>query len=168
MRGTMNRTRPTMPVAYGIPKDTKRLLKWEHVIERMTKASHYWVCTVDPKGQPHATPVDALWVDGALYFGGSAETRRHRNLAANPSVVVHLEDAMDVVILHGTARELRDVDRALAQRLAEASKQKYGWAPKPDDFAKGGTWVLRPRKVLAWKKFPKDVTRFRLDEDAPA
>lgn len=157
-------TRPHVPDGYGVPKHTKGLLPWSRVVERMTKAEHYWVCTVAPDGRPHATPVDGLWMDEALYFGGDPTTRRQRNLAANPAVVVHLEDAMDVVILHGTARELRDVDRALAERLADASRKKYGWAPKPDDYGKGGTWVLRPRMALAWKKFPKDVTRWRLPD----
>ena len=161
----MNRGRPAMPRAYGVPNNTKGLLSWNHVIQRMTDAKHYWVCTVNPSGGPDATPVDALWIGGALYFGGSTETRRHRNLLANPSVVVHLEDAMDVVILHGIARELRTVDRALATLLSKASKEKYGWAPQPEDYGKPGTWVVRPRKVLAWRKFPRDVTRFQLDED---
>jgi len=159
----MKRSRPTIPKEYGVPKGTKGLLNWDHVVERMTKAQHYWICTVDGNGRPHATPVDALWLDDALYFGGSTETRRHKNLCANPAIVVHLEDAMDVVILHGTATELRDVDRALAERLAKASKEKYGWGDNADAYGKGGTWVVRPRKVLTWTKAVKDMTRFEME-----
>jgi phage terminase large subunit-like protein len=154
-----NATRPYIP-GYGIPEGRKGLLPWSHVAERMAAAMHYWICTVDPEGRPHATPVDGLWLDDALYFGGSTQTRRHRNLIANAAVCVHLESASDVVILHGDARELRRPDATLAARLAEASRQKYGYAPKPEDYAKGGVFVLRPRLAFAWKEFPNDATRF--------
>ena len=157
-------SRPQMPKEYGIPKDKKGLLPWSHVSERMDEAKYYWVCTVSPDGRPHATPVDGLWLDDRLYFGGNPQTRRHRNLAANPAVCIHLENGLDVVILHGDARELRDVDRSLAVRLAEASAQKYGYAPKPEDYGKGGVFVFRPRMVLAWKQFPKDATRWRFPD----
>jgi nitroimidazol reductase NimA-like FMN-containing flavoprotein (pyridoxamine 5'-phosphate oxidase superfamily) len=130
----------------------------------MASAMHYWICTVSPDGRPHATPVDGLWLDDQLYFGGSPKTRRNRNLAANPAVVVHPDNAMDVVILHGEAEELRAPDRSLTTRLAEASVKKYGCGPKPEDFAAGGTYVFRPRMVLAWKQFPKDATRWRFHD----
>ena len=58
----MKASRPRMPSAYGIPKDTKSVLPWSHASKRMSEALHYWVCTVDSKGRPHATPVDGLWL----------------------------------------------------------------------------------------------------------
>jgi nitroimidazol reductase NimA-like FMN-containing flavoprotein (pyridoxamine 5'-phosphate oxidase superfamily) len=152
-------SRPHIP-GYGIPKDKKGLLPWSHVSERMAKAMHYWIGTVSPDGRPHATPVDGLWLDDQLYFGGSPQTRRNRNLAANPAVCVHLENGTDVVILHGDAQELRAPDRSLATRLVEASAKKYGYRPKPEDIGAGGTFVFRPRVVFAWKQFPKDATRW--------
>ena len=154
-------SRPHIP-GYGIPKDKKGLLPWSHVTERMAQAQHYWVCTVSPDGRPQATPVDGLWLEDQLYFGGSPQTRRSRNLAANPAVCVHLESGTDVVILHGDAHELRAPDQSLTARLAEASVKKYGYSPKPEDFGAGGTYVVRPRVVLAWKQFPKDATRWHL------
>jgi len=157
-------SRPYIP-GYGIPESTKGLLPWSHVCERMDQAQHYWISTVSPDGRPHATPVDGLWIDECLYFGGSPQTRRNRNLAANPAVCIHLESAMDVVILHGDATELRAPEPTLAARLAEASRKKYGYAPKPEDFGAGGTYVFRPRMVLAWKQFPKDATRWHLPND---
>ena len=156
-------SRPKMPPIYGVPKAKKGLLPWSHVSERMNAAMHYWVCSVDADGRPHATPVDGLWIGDKLYFGGSPETRRNRNIVANPAVCIHLESAMDVIILRGEAHELRAPAKELALQLVEASAKKYGWGPKPEDFAKGGTFEFRPRVVLAWKQFPKDVTvlRFR-------
>jgi hypothetical protein len=127
----------------------------------MDKALRYWVCTVSPDGHPHATPVDGLWVDDRLYFGGMTQTRRHRNLVANGSVCVHLESALDVVILQGEARQLSAPDSELAKSLVEASARKYGYAPKPEELGGGRVWVFHPKKVLAWKQFPRDATRWR-------
>ncbi len=150
---------------YGMPKGRKGLLAWSHVTERMTSASHYWVSTVDSEGRPHSTPVDGLWIEDSFYFGGRPQTRRNRNLSANPAVCIHLESAMDVIILQGDARVLHEPDRELTLRLAEASVKKYGYSPPPEAFASGGTFVFRPRKVLAWTQFPKDATRWRFQND---
>jgi nitroimidazol reductase NimA-like FMN-containing flavoprotein (pyridoxamine 5'-phosphate oxidase superfamily) len=152
-----------MPAGYGIPKDKKGLLPWTHVTGRMSEAMHYWICVASPEGRPHATPIDGLWIDDRLYFGGSPETRRHRYLLANPAVSVHLESAMDVVILQGEVQQLSAPDESLTARLIEASKKKYGYAPNPEDFKGGGVWVFQPHVVFAWKQFPKDVTRWRLE-----
>lgn len=159
-------TRPRMPAVYGVPRDRKGLLPWAHVDERMEKAHHYWVCTVDSEGRPHATPVDGLWMEGQLYFGGSPETKRHRNLAANPEICIHLESASDVVILHGRARPVKDLARHLTQRLADESRKKYGYGPSPEDYETSGVFSFRPRKVLAWRQFPKDATRWAFGEES--
>jgi nitroimidazol reductase NimA-like FMN-containing flavoprotein (pyridoxamine 5'-phosphate oxidase superfamily) len=137
----------------------KGLLPWSHVVERMAEAMHYWICTTDPDGRPHATPVDGLWIDDRLYFGGSPQTRRQRNLAANPSACVHLESASDVVILHGEARPERP-DAALAKRLAEDSTRKYGYGQTPEQYQQTDVHVFRPHTVFAWTNLPKDATRF--------
>jgi nitroimidazol reductase NimA-like FMN-containing flavoprotein (pyridoxamine 5'-phosphate oxidase superfamily) len=125
----------------------------------MTRAMHYWIGTTDPAGRPHATPVDGLWLDDRLYFGGSPETRRQRNLAANPSVCVHLESGSDVVILHGEARPERP-DAALAQRLADGSTRKYGYGQPAEAYARTDVQVFRPRVAFAWTNLPKDATRW--------
>jgi len=150
---------------YGIPRNKKGLLPWSHVEERMAHARVYWISTVSPDHRPHATPVDGVWLDGQLYFGGSPQTRRNRNLAENPAVCVHLESGSDVVILHGDAFELQAPERELTLRLAEASAQKYGYAPKPEEYGAGGVFVFRPRVAFAWKQFPTDVTRWVLPEE---
>ena len=153
-------SRPQMPAVYGLPKHNKGLLPWSHVSERMAQAQVYWITTVDPSGRPHATPVDGLWLDDRLYFGGSQETRRNRNLAQNPAVCVHLESGSDVLILNGEVQELGKEDRELAQRLANASNEKYGYGTKADDYLAGGTFAFRPQKVIAWKRLFKDATRW--------
>jgi nitroimidazol reductase NimA-like FMN-containing flavoprotein (pyridoxamine 5'-phosphate oxidase superfamily) len=128
-------SRPYQPdESYGIPKSRKGLLPWSHVQERMAQAKVYWVSTVSADGRPHATPVDGIWMDGRLYFGGGEQTRRNRNLSANPAVCVHLESGSDVVILHGEAHELNPAPRALAERLAQENLEKYGYPSKPEDY----------------------------------
>jgi nitroimidazol reductase NimA-like FMN-containing flavoprotein (pyridoxamine 5'-phosphate oxidase superfamily) len=153
-------SRPQIPAVYGLPKHNKGLLPWSHVSERMAQAQVYWITTVDPGGRPHATPVDGLWLDGRLYFGGSQETRRNRNLARNPAVCVHLESGSDVVILYGEVEELGGENHELAQRLAAAANEKYGYGGKAEAYLAGGTFALTPRKVIAWKTVFKDATRW--------
>jgi hypothetical protein len=152
--------RPQIPAEYGLPKHNEGLLPWSQVSEQMAQAKVYWISTVDSSGRPHATPVDGLWLDDQLYFGGSQETRRNRNLAQNPAVCVHLESGSDVVILHGEVRELGEADREVAERLAEAANVKYGYGAKADNYVVGGTFAFRPRKVIAWKTLFKDATRW--------
>lgn len=159
-------SRPYVP-GYGIPKSKKGMLKWGHVSERMGNARNYWIGTTDSEGRPHATPVWGAWLDETLYFDGSPQTRRGRNLAANPAIVVHLESGSEVVILQGEAHQIRATDREFAIRLAAAYAAKYvdfGYAPSPDTWNNGGLYRVRPRVVFAWTKFPKDATRWSFED----
>ena len=114
-------------------------------------------------------PAWAVWLDGALYFDGSPETRRGRNLAVNPAITVHLESGDQVVILEGQALEAGRPDPAFAQRLAAAYEAKYGashdYHPSPATWDSGGLWVMRPRVAFGWTEFPKALTRWRFGED---
>ncbi|MBN1221081.1 MAG: pyridoxamine 5'-phosphate oxidase family protein [Anaerolineae bacterium] len=157
--------RPHIP-GYGIPESEEGILPWNHVCQRMENARNYWIGTVSAKGQPHATPVWGVWLDETLYFDGSPQTRRGRNLAANPRVAVHLESGNDVVILKGEARQIVKPDRALAIRLAEAYAAKYavlGYEPTPDTWDNGGLYMVQPYVIFAWTSFPKDATRWLFD-----
>jgi hypothetical protein len=153
-------SRPKIPSEYGIPKDNKALLSWSHVTERMAQAMHYWICTVSPDSRPHVTPVDGVWLNDRLYFGGSPQTRRRRNLMANPAASVHLDSSDDVVILYGDVQTYFP-EHELAVRLSKGSAEKYGYGPGPKDYETMGVQEFRPVTVLAWKQFPKDVTRWR-------
>jgi nitroimidazol reductase NimA-like FMN-containing flavoprotein (pyridoxamine 5'-phosphate oxidase superfamily) len=154
-----------MPAAYGLTtKGKPTFLPWSHVSERMEKAQHYWICTVTPDRRPHATPVDGLWLDDRLYFGGSPESKWHRNLKANPAINVHLESATDLIILRGDARELKSPARSLAENLSKASNAKYGYGSKPEEYEAGGVYVFRPRVVIAWRATLKDPTRWQFED----
>jgi hypothetical protein len=155
--------RPVIPREYGVPKSKKGLLPWSHVVERMTPPKAYWVATVDPQGRPHATPVDGVWVDDALYFGGSLQTKWTRNLAANPNACIHIGLDYDVVIMHGVAEAMRPVDRALAERIASAVNEKYGYGVPAEHYThpQPGAHRFKPRVVMAWSKALADATRWR-------
>ena len=159
-------TRPTMPEGYGVPEGDEGMVPWRFVTERLERALSYWVCTTRPDGRPHAMPIWGGWVDGTLYVEGSPQTRRGRNLAANPSVVVHLESADEVVIIEETAEEIGMPEPSLAKRIAEAFGAKYAsynYRPTPDQWNEGGLYAVRPRTVFAWSEFPRTATRFLFD-----
>jgi hypothetical protein len=88
---------------------------------------------VRPEGRPHATPLYAVWLDGALYFCTGDGERKAKNLATNTQVViitgsnVH-SDVLDIVI-EGAADLVRD--DAKLRRVSDAYVAKYGehWRP---------------------------------------
>jgi hypothetical protein len=145
-----------LPAEYGSPS---RLLTWEAVRTRLEEAPHYWLATVRPDGRPHTVPLDGLWVDDGWWFGGSPEAVKHGNLLANPQASLHLEDAGAAVIVEGRC-EWAAPDAGAAERLAKASKAKYGYGPPPSAY-RAGVWRLHPTRILAWTEFPGDATRFR-------
>jgi general stress protein 26 len=163
MNGEAFSVRPVrFPAAYGTPGGPESLLPWSHVEERMRRASNYWIVTVGANARPHARPVDGVWVDGALCFGGSPQTRWVRNLMANPSISIHLSSEAEAIILEGTAEYVTDPAHPLAVPSTAASKAKYpqyfsGTEPPFRPF-----WALRPATAFAWtlEGFPRGATRW--------
>src|SRR5512133_1543967 len=98
--------RPKMPDGYGVPEHNETVLAWDYVDGRMQASMNYWIITASTSGRPAATPVWGAWLDNKLFFDGSPETRRGRNISQNSHVVVHLESGSEVVILEGEARIL--------------------------------------------------------------
>ena len=158
--------RPYMPDGYGLPTTDDGLLPWSYAEQRLTQSKNYWVCSVRPDGRPHSVPVWAAWVDGALYYDGAPDTIHNRNIIVNPNVSVHLEDGAQVVIFEGVVQAIAKPERALAERVAEVFRGKYadsGYAPQADQWdssGPGGLYVIKPKRVLAWTKFPTDCTRW--------
>ncbi len=140
---------------YGVPETLTGVLPWSHVEERLERSRNYWVATANADGEPHATAVWGVFVDGVLHFGGGPETRWSRNLSVNPRVSVHLESGDDVVILEGTVERLVDPADPAMTRIDDAYEAKYDMRHGPP------IWVLRPRVAFAWTEFPKTTTRWR-------
>ncbi len=143
------------------------MLPWSFVEDRMAKARNYWVSTTRPDGTPHARPVDGVWIDSALCFGGAPETRWVRNLQRNSAISVHLGSEAEVVILEGAAQYITDPKHPIVEPLLEASRKKY-----PEYYSGKSPfrpfWMLRPGVVFAWtlEQFPKSATRWVLDKVA--
>jgi PPOX class probable F420-dependent enzyme len=161
--------RPHFPPGYGIPDHEDNLLPWGHAEERLEQAKIYWIGTTWPDGRPHVSPVWGVWLDNILYFDGSPDTRRHRNIAANPSIVVHLESGdvgKDIVIVEGTAHAVQKPERSLTTKIAAGYKAKYAvfdYEPAADSWDNGGLYEMRPRAVMAWTDLPQ-ATRWRFDQ----
>src|SRR5574338_202738 len=100
--------RPGITQTYGISRDPAGMMEWTWVEDQLTKSRNYWIASVTPDGKPHVAPVWGVWIDGALYFGSERESRKSKNLLANPNAVVHLESGDDTVILEGAVGELKD------------------------------------------------------------
>lgn len=150
--------RPKFPGVYGIDADEEGLLDWSWAEERLVSARNYWVTTVRPDGRPHAMPVWGLWHEGAFYFSSSPDSRKAKNLAANPAVTVNLESGDEVVVVEGTADY--ETDEHVLRRLGEDYSRKYSF----DVTFTGGRplVVVRPRVAYAWveQDFAKTATRF--------
>ncbi len=138
-------SRPDMPAGYGLtpltsPQDR---IPWEQVEDQLREKRNYWVSSTRPNARPHAMPVWGVWLDGAVYFSTDPQSRKGRNLAANPEVVIHLESGDDVVILEGRVETV--TDRAVLQQADQAYFAKYQFNLVGDLAAPGLVYRLRPR-----------------------
>ncbi|MEV0616320.1 pyridoxamine 5'-phosphate oxidase family protein [Nonomuraea sp. NPDC050404] len=146
-----------LPPGYRHQEQTTTL-EWSQVLAKLAAAPRYWLATVRADGRPHVVPVDGVWVDDALYFGGSLETVHERNLRHSAVVSIHLDGADSAVIAEGRAVRVHPAPEE-ARRLAEATRAKYGYDFGPDAYA-AGCWALTPSRVIAWNALPADATRF--------
>jgi hypothetical protein len=118
-------------------------------------AANYWITTVSPEGRPHARPIDGVWVEGALCFGGSPAAHWIRNLMADPAISVHLNSEAEAIILEGRAELVTDASHPLAAPSMAASRAKY-----PQYYS--GESPFRPSTAYAWTlaNFPHGATRW--------
>jgi general stress protein 26 len=148
-----------MPSGYGIPEHARGLMSWRAAAARLARSRNYWVVTASPDARPHAVPVWGVFLDGAVCFGTDRSSRKARNLARNPRLVVHLESGDDALMLEGEARETKDA--ALLARIDKAYRAKYKMklTDAPGDLV---VYTLRPQTAFAWRErdFNRSATRF--------
>jgi hypothetical protein len=147
-----------LPKSYGTPD---HLLRWEDVEQKLLESKTYWLATTRRDGRPHSVPVDGIWQEGALYFGGDAATVHMRNLRSNPRAVIHTESGESPVIAEGIA-EWHQPSQTQISDLVEATQTKYGYPASRGSFS-AGTWRLSPELVLAWNVLYQDATRFTIE-----
>ncbi len=137
-----------MAPEFGLKPRTK-YLSWSHACAQLEQARNYWIVTVRPDGRPHAMPVWGFWFKDALYFGTARDSRKWRNLASNPNVIVHLESGDEVVVVEGVTKEITDNDEIAA--LRPISKKKYGmWMPP--DPRRHVVIAVQPQTAFAWSE----------------
>jgi hypothetical protein len=92
----------------------------------------HFLGTLHPDGRPHAAGVGAIWLDGDLYFTSNPDTRKARNLAANPACTISARlDGIDLV-LEGSAT--RTTDPSTLEK-AVAIFAEGGWPAEVDGDA---------------------------------
>lgn len=148
-------------------------MPWETTEQALTEAELYWITTVRPDGRPHVTPLIGVFHDSALHFCTGTREQKHRNLQANPNVVMTTgtntwAKGLDIVV-EGTARRLTDNDAL--QTLADAYVDKYGevWRFTVGDGQFGGAedeggpatvFRVEATKVIAFAKEPHGQTSY--------
>jgi nitroimidazol reductase NimA-like FMN-containing flavoprotein (pyridoxamine 5'-phosphate oxidase superfamily) len=139
-------SRPYMP-GYGLldANSGRGLLPWEWATERLEKARTYWVATARPNGQPHVMPLWGVWLANAFYFSTGRESRKARNLAANPKCVICVEAADESVIVEGVVEEINET--AIIKQFADTYGAKYQW--DMEGFAEP-IYAVRPAVVFGF------------------
>src|SRR5437016_13689711 len=118
-------SRPHWPDALqNPPKDLSGLKPWRWALERLEKSHNYWIATTRPDGRPHLMVVWGIWWREAFWLSTGPRTRKAKNIAADPHVVIGTEKADEAVILDGTAEEIKD--RAASKQLAHIYNAKSG------------------------------------------
>jgi pyridoxamine 5'-phosphate oxidase-like protein len=102
---------------YGMPP-----IEWERVRETLTSditqapgtggpGRHTsWLTTINPDGMPHATPVGVVKLGGIWYFTSGPDTRKSRNIAADPRCVVSVATHPFDLVIEGSAARVTDAD----------------------------------------------------------
>ena len=104
--------------------------EWEETRKVLETAELFWISTVRADGQPHVTPVVAVWAEDAVWFSTGAGEQKFLNLRANPQVVMttggnQWDRGLDVMV-EGKAAQV--TDDAILERVARAFTTKMGRA----------------------------------------
>jgi PPOX class probable F420-dependent enzyme len=121
-------------------------LALQRVVARLHREHIVWLATVRPEGRPHLVPIWHVWHQGELYISTGPHSVKMRNIQHQPHVALSLPDAMDVVLVEGTARSAPELEDGLAPYFI----QKFEWDFRQDvDY--GGLVQITPTKILTWQ-----------------
>ena len=157
--------RPFAP-GYGIvgAEEGKGLLPWVWVARKMNRCRTFWLATIHTglpagQGRPHVMPVWGVWLDDAFFFSTGRQSRKGKNLSANPACTIANDKGEEAVVVEGFAEEIKDA--AALERVAIVYKKKYKMDPR--SMAEP-IFIVRPRTVFGFieKSFPKSATRWKL------
>ena len=107
------------------------------VLRRLETELIAWLTTVNPDGQPQASPIWFLWEGDEILLYSMTRAPRNGNVDDRPLVAFNLEagaDGEDVVSVEGEARIVPDEPPASANPTYLAKYQRmfdaYGWTPE--------------------------------------
>jgi PPOX class probable F420-dependent enzyme len=137
-----------------------------HIDQRLRTEPIIWLATASASGAPHMVPMWFLWDGSVVLLFSLPNTRKLRDIAANPAVVLALEPAdqgYDVVIVEGKATLLDD---PIITGLMPEFVTKYADVPRrwpPAEWAEKFTQAIRvvPTKLRAWKTRPNVAPEYR-------
>jgi general stress protein 26 len=153
--------RPHMP-GYGVvdAHGGKGLLPWSWAVDLLSKARNYWFVTTRPDGRPHAMPVWGVWLASRFYFSTGGQSRKAKNIAANPRCVVGLDRDLDAVVVEGLAGLVAGVK--LRQQFIDAYAVKYDWDMTGFEEP---VFVVRPLVVFGFAEgLEETATRWIFEE----
>jgi hypothetical protein len=144
------------------------LLPWSWAVERLAAERNYWIVTSRRDGFPQARPVWGVWRDEGLYLSvghGGLQRTAARGTPAMP-VTVHVDSAVDVVILEGvidrvgtnqyepSVRATLEVDQSVHADAGRAYVAKYSSGPGAESLSLDASllnFLVRPRLVYGWR-----------------
>jgi hypothetical protein len=144
------------------------LLPWTWAVERLTAERNYWVVSVRRDGFPQARPVWGVWHEVGLLLSvghGGLQRTPARDTPAMP-VTVHVDSAVDVVILEGVIDRIGTNDYEGRQRptltveaearnaAGDAYIAKYSAGPGAESLDLSPSllnFLVRPRTVFGWR-----------------
>src|SRR2546429_279424 len=87
-------SRPYWPDALTKPpEDMSSLKPWSWAVERLEQSHNYWIASSRPDHRPHLMIVWGIWWRDAFWFSTGPRTRKAKNIAAVPRVVIGTEKA---------------------------------------------------------------------------
>ena len=160
---------------YGLP-----VIEWERV--RQTLATDHtqapgtggpdrhtsWLTTTNAGGTSHVRPVGTVQVAGVLYFNSGPETRKSRNIAANPQCVLSIATLRFDLIVEG--RAVRVTDASELGTVVEVFRRN-GWPAQVDGDALTAEYSAPSAGPPPWWLFriePETVYAFGTDEPGGA
>jgi hypothetical protein len=111
-------------------------LPWSRVLDALAVTDdpdvRFFLGTVRSDGIPHAAGIGAAWADDTLWLVSGPNTRKSRNLAANPACTVSCRLPGIDVVFEGRADRVTDADTL--ERIA-AVYRDLGWPAQVDGDA---------------------------------
>lgn len=117
----------------------------QDTLRRLEQDVDAWVATAGAGG-PHLIPLSYLWDGSTLLVATPATSPTGRNLLANGAVRVGIGPTRDVVLVHGTARPVGDLDAEVGDRFAA----RTGFDPR--ELTGYEYFRVHPERVQAWRE----------------